>query len=93
MISPHTPPGTKVVCIEGGPDEDYPHATIPDLVTGEVYTVARIVLIGDGEFLVDICEAGISDEWGYCLEGFRLAELPRCLTELVRKAPSPLVVA
>lgn len=94
MISPHTPPGTKVVCI-GQTGEENKH--LPALKVGDVYTLDRIedgFTSPDG-FGVYLCEivhpesiepAGIYS-WAYGLADFRRLELPSCLTELLDRVP------
>lgn len=89
MISPHTAPGTKVVCIR---ESDFPEAKIR---LGEVYTVKGIIEspIFSHEFGVQLEEHELFNSmldipWGYALSRFRLAELPRCLTALLTTVPT-----
>jgi hypothetical protein len=92
MLSPHTPPGTKIVCINAQDSESY-------IREGEVYTVRAIVMGWNGNpahpaygkqmFGVQLEEvaAGVMpcgahyEAWG--LRRFRVAELPKCLTDLL----------
>lgn len=90
MISPHTPPGTEVICVWGGPGL----GGLPGLKVGELYTVDRIVEADDefgDKFGVVVVGHGIGRsasrrnwrnfwrsrerEWAYRLECFRYVEL------------------
>lgn len=106
MISPHTPPGTRVVCI----DADATHqkyaspgfnvrtgpGSLDGLREGEVYTVAEIrpsevSRIGLCVVLTEIKRPGApSRGGGYALERFRLAALPKCLTDILTADPIEL---
>jgi hypothetical protein len=96
MISPHTPPGTKVVCIDANansnkkPGFNY-KGDLDGLSEGQVYTVSHLQ-IGDqldhmGEFEVVLVEIRRLGSVGYLLSRFRLAVLPSCLTDCLTSAP------
>lgn len=103
MISPHTPSGTKIVCIDAGAHTKYntmpsPHPSgqwaycLDGLLEGEIYTVSRIVEGLDG-LSVEIAEIRRPHRavWGlpegFALGRFRRAELPSCLTDILNGAP------
>jgi hypothetical protein len=83
-ISPHTPPGTYVVCRK---NEDGP---LPDLEIGGVYVVEEIFEDTGwfGVFLVEMA-AEHNRLWrgryhfGYDVDSFDLAVLPREITDLL----------
>jgi hypothetical protein len=88
MISPHTPPGTEVVCIENKQNPEDPR---PALELGGIYTVGAIEPCGcwgDGiPFVLHLQEEPRNDKWGHSLACFRrldLSGLDKLLT-----APSP----
>lgn len=87
MISPHTPPGTRVICInEGrnGRQESGLPITYPRL--GNVYTVAEIYPCrSDCGFAAYIPD--LTKDHGYCLTLFRYLDLPKCLTDLLHTTP------
>lgn len=98
VISPHTAPGTKVVCVD---DADGRYRVpgilygsgLHGLKSGETYTVARIetskfVAGGFIAVLVEIDRASLTNP-GYSLGRFRYAALPSCLTEILNRAPAP----
>lgn len=93
MLSPHTLPGTKVVCINAIDCEGY-------LREGDVYTVRQIIMGINGNraspgFETEVMPAVQLEEiaiammpdgtpytaWG--LRRFRKLELPKCLTDMV----------
>lgn len=87
MISPHTPPGTRVVCIDegrNGRQESGRPITYPRL--GGVYTVAGIYPCrSDCGFAAYIPD--LTKDHGYCLTLFRYLDLPKCLTDLLQTTP------
>ena len=96
MLSPHTPPGTRVVCIDDVKDGRYATRTVHNfdlngLRLGEVYTVSAIAP-NDGTtsgfiaVLVEIVRPGRTK--GFALERFRRVDLPECLTSLLNVAPT-----
>lgn len=90
MISAHTPPGTKVVALRNFD----PRITGFRLREGAVYTVDFLAPTTDGDISVALHEfdhrivAGGS-RWLWPRRFFRPAELPRCLTDLLKTAPVP----
>lgn len=93
MISPHTPPGTRVVCIDAKVHLRFANAHIPKrpysadpLIEGHTYTVDQVILTRrlKSGYAVVLVERGWN---GFALERFRLAELPRCLTQILEGAP------
>jgi hypothetical protein len=98
VISPHTPPGTLLVCRTVGSVK-----VLPQLVVGRVYTLAEIVIDCEpGPFGVELVETSAEHrrlhfdgwklwlgryEWSYDPECFELAVLPKCLREIASKAP------
>ncbi|WP_036280767.1 hypothetical protein [Methylocystis sp. ATCC 49242] len=92
MISPDTPPGAEVVCVDAsaGPYGD------GGLRRGAVYTVDRIARGIDGGHVVLLVEIPpwqtYSPPWGvvgigFELKRFRYLDIPRSLTELLETAP------
>ena len=94
MISPHTPPGTKVICIDAC--GEFPD--VEPLVEGETYTVRRIgvgLIRGFpafGCFLEEIIngKAVTGREWSYGLRRFRLPVTLDTLTAVPSQAPVDL---
>lgn len=101
MISPFTPPGTKVVCIIASK----PPGERVALVEGHVYTIR-----GWSDFAISgpngTCENGVyleeirnamdpkgGGELTYNRQRFRLASLPSCLTDCLTSAPVDQVPA
>jgi hypothetical protein len=84
MISPHTPPGTKVVCIQ---TFEATAAYVQKLTVGAVYTLGVIYEnpVVPGEFAAMIVEG--AKNHGYSLDQLALAALPDCLTSILDKAP------
>lgn len=92
MISPNTPPGTEVVFKPIS--EDWDRGTNePGLRPCFVYHVGRIVPCCGASscvlFLVETARFhrwrrvdGLKRRWGFPLEDFELAVLPRCLSDL-----------
>ena len=89
MISPHTPPGTKVRCLVDG---------YPDVAKGEVVTLRAWVGQGPydrarGNFIFVIDERPpmyhpvTSAELGYGHRDFQKVELPKSLTSLLTSRP------
>lgn len=87
MISPHTPPGTQVCCIDATPGR----FGFTGLTRGAYYTVQSIEIGAEGGFLAIL--EGIEPPWGYLpprglvrvgydLRRFRPLELPKIMYEL-----------
>lgn len=82
MLNPHTPPGTKIVCINAADCEGY-------LYDGQVYTLRAWV--EDDDFNSNGGVPGITLEEidvpmpfaAYHPRRFRVAVLPKCLTDLL----------
>lgn len=96
MISPHTPPGTRIVCVDDVARAKYNTSGIiyggglDGLKSGETYTVHSVVedpatTIGFNVVVAEISRKGRRK--GFTLERFRYAELPKCLTELLNTTP------
>ena len=105
MISPHTPPGTKVVCIDAKPSVGryasgykVAHHGMDGLAEGPVYTVREIIPCryahaGLVVVLDEIVRPLIGgNDWtrGFALNRFRRAELPRVLTDILIAVPLAL---
>jgi hypothetical protein len=95
MISPHTPPGTKVACIDDRYHTSYnaPRnvgaGDMDGLRKGHVYTVQSIerddyVKDGFAVVLVEIRRKLAGRDWGhgFALERFRYVGLPKILREM-----------
>jgi hypothetical protein len=92
MISPDTPPGTEVVCVEDGPGR-YGDG---GLQRGAIYTVERIASAIDGGHVVVLAEISpwrtYAPPWGpvgvgFELRRFRYLDIPDSLTRLLDVAP------
>ncbi len=95
MISPDTPPGTEVVCVEAGPGR-YGDG---GLRRGAIYTVERIAPAIDGGYVVVLSEIPpwqtYTPPWGlvgigFELRRFRYLDLPASLTNLLEEASKEL---
>lgn len=78
MLSPHTPAGVKVVCINAADCEGY-------LYEGQVYTV-RAILPPVRDYWGVVLEEVLGSKHptgAFKACRFRRAELPSCLTELL----------
>lgn len=98
MISAHTPPGTKVVCLR---------VSTPDLgliIPGNVYTVAEMVLVptdfwdlkNNRYVAPNTIGVRVEGVWSpfnpgtlatFNRETFSPVDLPKCLTELLTEQP------
>jgi hypothetical protein len=94
MISPHTPAGTKVVCIDASADGKYMSATwvggLGGLQEAGVYTVKAIyptdrAISGFGVLLHEIERYGGQ---GWAIDRFRYLELPFCLMDALNARPA-----
>lgn len=98
MISPHTPPGTLVVCVDdkvkaflvpifAGPRCE----KLDGLKRGRIYTVRKIIpdSIERGSFMVMLVEIDRCNVVtpGYDLRRFDIAVLPKCLADIRDAAP------
>jgi hypothetical protein len=90
MISPETPPGTEVVCVEAAPGR-YGDG---GLLRGSIYTVERIAPAIDGGHVVVLTEIPpwqtYTPPWGlvgigFELRRFRYLDLPASLTGLLEQ--------
>lgn len=93
MISAHTPSGTHVVARSNVP------GPLPILNVGKVYRLDQIIMgfdrygnEGPGAVLAEVCHLTTFGVYAYRLEQFDYAELPKCLTELLTKAPTDELV-
>ena len=84
MLSPHTPPGTRVAFVR---IVQLPDAELPDIEIGHIATV---VSIAQTRRTVSGFEAFLTDwpEYGICLSLLRRVDLPECLTSLLNVAPT-----
>lgn len=100
MISPHTPPGTKIICIDAAerpnprPDLIRWDGHLDGLTAGEIYTVRDFRVcpfLGRVEVRLHeiVRELDDSGESGFNLRRFRRADLPSCLTELLKPVNLP----
>jgi hypothetical protein len=97
MISPHTPPGTKVVCIQLPRETISRYTKRPrpldrKMALGATYTVVRIVP-ADWQptgYVAELQEIGPRSLYGLHL--FRRLDLPECLTNLLDVQPTDLEV-
>lgn len=95
MISPNTPPGTDVVCIDDSPGR-YGET---GLRRGGYYTVDRIVPGIHENFVVLLKDFPLPFGWtiiglcviGFSLRRFRYLELPKELSSLQRPERIPLL--
>lgn len=92
MISPDTPPGTEVVCVDDAPG---PYGD-GGLQRGAIYTVERIASAIDGGHVVVLAEIPpwrtYAPPWGpvgvgFELRRFRYLDIPDALTRLLDVAP------
>lgn len=101
MISAHTPPGTRVVCIDDDqfaccvPGWNYV-GTLDGLKKDVVYTIAEIVPAaslksGFAAVLHEIVRPRVylGFNRGFDIARFRYADLPSCLTELLKPVHIP----
>jgi hypothetical protein len=99
MISPHTPPGTRIICIDADDngqyetdDTDYRGVGLDGLRLGDVYTV-HLVDEDPGStsgFCVILCEIIRQPKqlrFGFALERFRRLDLPKCLRDIEAGRP------
>jgi hypothetical protein len=91
MISPDTPSGTEVVCVEAAPGR-YGDC---GLRRGDIYTVEHIAPAIDGGYVVVLTEIPpwqtYTPPWGlvgigFELRRFRYLDLPTSLTQLLETA-------
>jgi len=96
MISPHTLPGTDVVCVNAAPSS---YGGPPILELGAVYTVDTIEISLNGFYvatLSNVTPVIIFDiKWGlvsiaYGLDRFNYLSIPKCLTELLTNIDKPI---
>jgi hypothetical protein len=95
MISPDTPSGTEIVCVDAAAG---PYGN-GGLRQGAIYTVDQIARSIDGGHVVVLAEIrpwetfeppwGVVDI-GFELKRFRYLEIPRSLTELLETCPREL---
>lgn len=89
MISPDTPPGTDIVCLDDSAGRYGPSG----LVRGRIYTVDRIRQGLHGEFVAILADLAPSISYalpwgkvtiGYALRRFRYLDIPDELTRLLQ---------
>jgi hypothetical protein len=95
MISPHTPPGTKIICIDADLHRRFNihgfffTSSMDGLTKGAIYTV-RDILPDEtciDKFEVRLVEIERPGNDGYALSRFRYLELPRALTDVFNREP------
>lgn len=93
MISPQTPPGTKIICIDADANGKYMSAIwlggLDGLQKGQIYTVRMIyptkrTVSGFGVLLHEIMRGG---NHGWAIDRFKYLELPKCLTDALDTQP------
>jgi hypothetical protein len=91
MISPHTPPGTEIICVKAARTRRH-----GALALGAIYTVREIILAPSGDYgvaLVEIINPVFEPyglEYAYCLSQFRRLDLGRldALLDVSEKEPA-----
>ncbi len=94
MISPHTPPGTRIVCIDAELHRRFNihgfffTSSMDGLTKDAVYTVRDVI---PDETCIDHFEVRLVEierpcHGGYALSRFRYLELPRSLTNVLTSA-------
>jgi hypothetical protein len=90
MISPHTPAGTKIVCVDASPNGKYTSAIwiggLDGLQQGGIYTVKAIYPTDRAisGFAVLLQEIERDRNQGWAIDRFRYLELPSSITETLR---------
>jgi hypothetical protein len=95
MISPYTPPGTKLICIDANSHGLYdvymnPTKGLDGLSLGHVYSVGQVT-VDDGSIsgytvvLDEIERSGPRP--GFALQRFRPFDLPKCLRDIEADKP------
>lgn len=92
MISPHTPPGTLLVVVGWNDKPEDPNADVPDLKNGSVVTLAEIRVGFGYSYGYSVSLAEFQGIWSYRPDLFEIAVLPKAITEIFTKAPSPRVL-
>jgi hypothetical protein len=95
MISPHTPPGTRLICIDANSHDLYrlhmaPARGLDGLRLGRVYTVGKVAIDDDSisGFTVVLQEIHRSGPRpGFALQRFRRLDLPKCLRDIEAGKP------
>lgn len=102
MISPKTPAGTRIVCVNDTGSFNPPHLAgnndLEGLTKGRVYTVKRIEFVQwAGQPAVVLREIvrrrgfGLHSD-GYALARFELAALPKAITDCLEVVDLPLII-
>lgn len=94
MISPHTPPGTYIVCIDDIANGQYNKSSVKNLdglKKGSVYTVKNIEPYDNtlSGFIVVLNEIRrrVKEVDGYDIARFKKLELPKSITSLLTNIP------
>lgn len=99
MISPLTKPGTRIVCIDDEDVDKYANRPrdacgLDGIRRGLAYTVREIRPDGIARcgFIVVLHELRRPRDWGYALERFELAALPKAITDCLEVVDLPLTI-
>ncbi len=94
MISPHTPPGTKVVTINISAvylaDGNRPNDATPTVKNGETLTIKAIIEAPGFSCGFAACLEELPFNHLVLLNCLRRLDLPKCLTDLLNVAPAPV---
>ena len=100
MISPNTPPGTEVICIDDDPDSyTYPNTyylgDLDGLMKGEIYTVKEIIPAmpaykTKSEYEVVVHEIHRIGGRGFAIERFRYLDIAKL--DSLLKLDTPVVL-
>jgi hypothetical protein len=95
MISSHTAPGTKVICIDADCDGKYMSAPwiggLGSLKEGEIYTVKATYPTDRAisGFAVLLYEIERDQDQGWAIDRFRYLDLPSCISDALNAQPMP----
>ena len=84
MITPHTKPGTKVVCVNADGLSLTDGFTPCPLVFNQIYTVVEIEDF-NGAYYAELLEVGSNAAFG--LRRFRYLELPKSISDCLTEQP------
>ena len=93
MISPHTPPGTQIVCVDVSSNGKYLNAFwvggLDGLKQGQIYTVKAVYPThrATSGFAVLLCEIEREGGQGWAIDRFRYLDLPASITDALKARP------